>query len=101
METAIAAVWEELDLLKNEAIDERELKKIQHRFESTIVFSETSILNKAQNLGFYEILDRAELMNEEVETYLAITPAEMQRVAGEIFRPEGSATLVYVPTEAA
>ena len=99
METAIAAVWEELELLKNEAIDERELKKIQHRFESTIVFSETSILNKAQNLGFYEILDRAELMNEEVETYLAITPAEMQRVAGEIFRLEASATLVYVPAE--
>jgi predicted Zn-dependent peptidase len=99
IDDAIAAVWEELDLLKNEAIDERELKKIQHRFESTIVFSETSILNKAQNLGFYEILDRAELMNEEVDTYLAVTPADMQRVAGELFRHEASATLVYLPIE--
>ncbi len=97
IDDALAAVWEELNLLKNEAVDERELKKIQHRFESTIVFSETSILNKAQNLGFYEILDRAELMNEEVDTYLAVTPADMQRVAQEIFREEVSATLVYLP----
>ena len=63
IDDATAAIWEELELLKKEAVEERELKKIQHRFESTIVFSETSILNKAQNLGFYEILDRAELMN--------------------------------------
>ncbi|MBL7783802.1 MAG: insulinase family protein [Saprospiraceae bacterium] len=97
VDDALAAVWEELNLLKNEAVDQRELKKIQHRFESTIVFSETSILNKAQNLGFYEILDRAELMNEEVDTYLAVTPEDMQRVAKEIFREEGSAILVYLP----
>ncbi|MCC6281498.1 MAG: insulinase family protein [Saprospiraceae bacterium] len=97
IDDALAAIWEELELLKKEVIEERELKKIQHRFESTIVFSETSILNKAQNLGFYEILDRAELMNEEVETYLAITPEEMHRVANEIFRAENAATLVYLP----
>jgi zinc protease len=96
-EDALAAIWAELELLKQEAIDERELKKIQHRFESTLVFSETSVLNKAQNLAFYELLDRAELMNEETETYLAITPAEMRQTAQHLFRPENSATLVYLP----
>jgi len=94
---ALAAVWEELDLLKNEPIDTRELQKIQHRFESTVVFSETSVLNKAQNLGFYELLDRAELMNEEVETYLAVTPADMHRVANALFQANNSAVLIYVP----
>lgn len=100
IEDALAAIWVELDILKKEAIEERELKKIQHRFESTIVFSETSIMNKAQNLGFYEILDRAELMNEEVETYLSVTPEDMHRVANEMFRKEVSATLVYLPAVA-
>jgi hypothetical protein len=38
-------------------------------------------------------------MNEEVDTYLAVTPADMQRVAGELFRHEASATLVYLPIE--
>lgn len=96
---ALAAIWAELDLLKTEPLAERELLKIQHRFESTLVFSETSALNKAQNLAHYELLDRAELMNDEVETYLAVTPADLQRTANEMFQPNNSAVLVYVPTE--
>jgi Predicted Zn-dependent peptidases len=96
-EEALAAVWAELELLKNAAIDERELLKIQHRFESTLVFSETSVLNKAQNLAFYELLDRAELMNEETDIYLKVTPQEMKAAANELFRAENSATLIYLP----
>ena len=97
-EAALKAIWEELDLLKKEVIDDRELKKIQHRFESTVVFSETSVLNKAQNLAFYELLDRAELMNEEVGIYLNVTPDDLHRVANSMFREDNSATLIYVPT---
>ena len=97
IEDALAAIWGELEQLKNEAIEERELKKIQHRFESTLVFSETSVLNKAQNLAFYELLDRAELMNEETDIYLGITPQEMLSTAQDIFRVENSATLIYLP----
>jgi predicted Zn-dependent peptidase len=99
VDDALAAIWGELEQLKNEAIEERELQKIQHRFESTLVFSETSVLNKAQNLAFYELLDRAELMNEETEIYLGITPIEMLQTAKEIFRAENSATLIYLPAE--
>ncbi|MEI6411205.1 MAG: pitrilysin family protein [Bacteroidota bacterium] len=94
---AIAAIWEELDILKKEPLETRELQKIQHRFESTVVFSETNVLNKAQNLAFYEILDRAELMNEETETYLAVTPSDLHQAAIELFRPDNSAALIYVP----
>jgi len=97
VDDALAAIWGELEQLKNEAIEERELQKIQHRFESTLVFSETSVLNKAQNMAFYELLDRAELMNEETDIYLGITPAEMLQTAKELFKPENSATLIYLP----
>jgi len=100
-ETALAAIWTELDALKAVPIETRELEKILHRFESTVVFSETSVLNKAQNLGFYEILDRAELMNEEVATYHAVTPADLQRVAQEMFREEHAGVLVYLPAKSA
>ena len=96
-EAALAAIWEELEQLKSEPLAARELVKIQHHFESTIVFSETSVMNKAQNLAFYEILDRAELMNEEVDAYLAVTPDELHQAANELFRADNSATLIYVP----
>ena len=97
VDDALAAIWAELELLKTEIIEERELKKIQHRFESTLVFSETSVLNKAQNLAFYELLDRAELMNEETEIYLNVLPDELHRSAQNLFREENSATLIYLP----
>lgn len=97
IESAVEGLWKELDILSNEAIEERELLKIQHRFESTVVFSETSVLNKAQNLAYYEILNRAEWMNEEVDAYLNVTPADMQRMAKETFHKDNAATLVYVP----
>jgi zinc protease len=97
-DAALEAIQGELDALKKAPIETRELEKIQHRFESTVVFSETSVLNKAQNLAYYEALDRAELMNEETELYLKVAPADLQRVAGEIFRPDNSATLIYVPS---
>ena len=45
----------------------------------------------------YEILDRAELMNEEVDTYLAVTPDELHQAAIRLFRADNSATLIYVP----
>jgi predicted Zn-dependent peptidase len=96
-EAALAAIWEELEALKKQPIEQRELEKIQHRFESTVVFSETSVLNKAQNLAFYELLDRAELMNEEVGIYLAVTPADLHRAANALFQANNSATLIYVP----
>jgi predicted Zn-dependent peptidase len=96
-EVALAAIWEELELLKTQPIDARELQKIQHRFESTVVFSETSVLNKAQNLAFYELLDRAELMNEEVAVYLAVSPADLHRAAQTLFRADNSGALIYVP----
>lgn len=96
-ELALSAIWDELDQLKNAPIPDRELQKIKHRFESTIVFSETSVLNKAQNLAFYEVLDKAELMNDETDMYHSVTPASMHQTACALFRPDNSATLIYVP----
>jgi predicted Zn-dependent peptidase len=96
-EKALDAIWQELRILQQTPVDGRELDKLRHRFESTLVYSEISILNKAQNLGYYEALQRAELMNDETDIYLSVSAADIQRLAQEIFRPENSATLLYVP----
>jgi zinc protease len=96
-EAALEAIWTELNALKNAPIEARELAKVQHRFESTVVFSELSVMNKAQNLGMYEILKSAEYINEEVDVYLAVKPDDLHRCAQEIFRSENSVTLTYLP----
>lgn len=95
-EDAISAIWNELNFLKSEKIDERELEKMQHRLESSVVFSEMSALNKAQNLAVYEALCGAEWMNEELQAYLKVTPDDIQEVANKIFRPDNSCELTYI-----
>lgn len=97
VESAIAAVWEELHLLQTTGVPERELKKIQNKFESNLVYAELSILNKAQNLGFYELLNRAEWMNEETAVYLSVQADDLREAAVHLFRRENSGTLLYVP----
>ncbi len=100
-EAVIAAIWEVLNALTQAPIGERELAKIQHRFESTVIYSETSILNKAQYLGFYELLQEAELLNQEVDIYRQVSAEDLHRVAQQLFRPENAVVLVYEPKFAA
>ena len=66
IEEAEAAIWEELEILKNERISERELQKLKYKAETTVSFSESSVLNKAMNLAFYELLGDASLINKEL-----------------------------------
>ena len=45
------------------------MEKVKNKFESSTVFSNTSILNKAANLAFFELLGDPGLINNEVESY--------------------------------
>lgn len=101
IEQAEAAVWEELDKLKNEPVPEAELMKVKNKTESTMVFAEMSLLEKAMNLAYFELMGDAENLNHETEKYLAITSEEIRDQAQKIFRRENLSTLVYLAEEAA
>ncbi|TDS12880.1 M16 family metallopeptidase [Sphingobacterium paludis] len=88
-------LWNQLALIKQENVTDMELQKVKNKVESTMVFAELSILDKAMNLAFYEALQDAALYNEEVEKYLAVSTTDLQRVAQHIFVKENSSTLLY------
>jgi len=96
IEGAEAAIWEELEKLKNEIVEANELTKVKNKTESTMMFSEMSLLDKAMNLAFFELLGDAELLNLETSRYLAITPQHVQRQARHLFRKQNSSTLIYL-----
>ena len=52
--------------LKERTSDINEMEKVKNKYESSIVFSYTNILNKAVNLALYELLGDPELINNEV-----------------------------------
>ena len=96
IEQAEAALWEELEKVKNEEIPADELTKVQNKTESTMVFSEMSLLDKAMNLASFELLGDAEMLNQETSKYLAVTAAQIKKAASNIFRKDNSSTLVYL-----
>ncbi|NDV64050.1 pitrilysin family protein [Bacteroides sp. 224] len=95
LEQAEEAVWNELNLLHQELIETQELDKVKNKFESTWIFGNTSYLNIATNLAWFELITRAEDMLHEVDKYRAITAEQLQRVATETFIPENSCILYY------
>jgi len=95
-ESAEKAIWQELQKMVNELVTESELTKVKNKTESIMVFSEMSLLDKAMNLAYYELLGDAELLNTEIDKYLNITAQQIQAVAKTTFTKEKSSTLYYL-----
>lgn len=99
LEEAEQHIWKELEKIKSEKVEESELQKVKNKVESTMLFTELSILDKAMNLAFFEMLSQAEDYNQEVAKYAAVTAEDVQRVAKELFSKENSSTLFYKSKE--
>jgi len=95
VEEAEAAFMEEISALQNTEVPLRELEKVKNKFEANTLFGELNVMNKALNLGFYEMLGDLDLINREVSLYRAIDAERIRTCCQRIFRPENSSTLVY------
>jgi len=96
IDKAKKAIHFQLEKLKTEKIPGEELVKVKNKLESSLVFSEISVLNKAMNLGYYELLGNAQLANLEIEKYRKVTPGQMQSIAQELFDDQNCSTLYYL-----
>jgi len=96
IEDADKAIWSELEILKNELVFDEELIKVKNKFESTFEFSEMSLLDKAMNLAYYELLGDAELFNSEVSKYLKISAEDIKTVSQDLFQEQKATTLYYL-----
>lgn len=93
------AIQKELELIKTALINEDELSKVKNKIESTTQFSETSVLNKAMNLSFAELLGDANDVNLEVENYQKVTAKGINRIANEILNETNCSTLIYAKSK--
>ena len=95
LQQADEAIEKELSLLVEESIPEREIRKWVHKFETGYLFSNMSYVDKAANLAYYELIDRAEAIDEEVEKYHRITSDTLRSAAQSIFKATNASTLYY------
>ena len=95
MAEADKAIDEELEKMKLQLVTVDELQKVKNKMESSHVFGEIEVLNKATNLAVSELLGDANMVNMEVEKYLSVTAEQIREQANSIFRAENCSTLYY------
>jgi len=95
LEEADVAIILEIEKLRTTLIAKDELQKVKNKVESTLVFSEMNVLDKAMNLAFAELNDKAGDVNLEAGKYQAVTPEKIMTIAKNVLKPENCTTLFY------
>jgi predicted Zn-dependent peptidase len=96
IEKAEAAIELELDKVRKDLLDDRELQKVKNKTESVMAFEDMSVMNRAGSLAFYELLGDGELMNTEFQKYQEVKSEDLHRIANEVLTNENSNTLWYL-----
>ena len=95
LEAANEAVENEISRLLEGGVTEKELQKSKNKIEAMIAFEDMSLLSRANNLAFYELMGDAAMINGEWERYQAVTEESLLMAAKEIFRDGNCNTLFY------
>jgi len=95
IEKAEKQLNKELNNLVREKVDEEELQKVKNKVEAVHEFSKTSVLHKAMNMSFYELLGDAERINTEIDKYRKVTPEDIKRVSNYLMKESNCSTLYY------
>jgi predicted Zn-dependent peptidase len=96
-----AEVEAELSRLKTQTVSNDELQKAKNQTLRDFILSRQTVQTRGEELGYAAvILKDANLVNTEPARFLAVTPADIQRVAQKYFVAQ-NLTLVEVYTKSA
>ena len=70
-------------------------QKVKNKTESMIAFEDITVMSRANSLAFYELLGNAELINQELSNYNAVTAENIRSYSKQIFDPANSSVLYY------
>ncbi|MFM6948374.1 MAG: M16 family metallopeptidase, partial [Aquirufa sp.] len=86
------------DLLKKfvkDGITEEGLQKVKNQAESSLVFSEVEVLNRAMNLAMAANAGNVEYVNQETDKIQAVRKSDLEFWAEKLFLRDSSCTLWY------
>lgn len=95
MQDADRAIWSELEKLQTQLVPEREFTKVLNQVESSNVFEEINLLNRAMNLAYFELLGDASLVNDEIKKYRRINAELIKSYAKSVLTHTNCSTLYY------
>ena len=89
---------EEIAVMQNELISERDYEKLMNQFENRFVNSNSSVEGIASSLATYHLLyGDANLINTQLELYSSITREEIRDVAKKYLSPNQRVEIKYLP----
>lgn len=98
LKTIQDALDDEISLLQNEAISQEEFEKVRNQFENDLVSSNSSVAGIAENLADNHVyMGNANMVNTELQRYMAVTKDDIQRVAKKYFTKDARVILYYLP----
>ncbi len=96
----VKEVDDEIVKLQTDLISEKELQKLQNKYESQYVDGNSNVEGIASNLAsFYLLYGDVNLINTEIEMYHSITREEIREVAKKYLNPNQRLLLDYVPAK--
>ncbi|MEQ6167883.1 MULTISPECIES: pitrilysin family protein [unclassified Ekhidna] len=95
------AMIAEIERVKTEDISDREFQKLQNQIENDFVSSNSTVRGIAESLADYHVYyGDANLINSEIDRYMAVTKDDIKRVAKKYLTPDNRVTLYYLPKSA-
>lgn len=96
LETLDKLINEEVEKVKAEGVTEEEFQKARNNKEAEFASSFGTMATRARNLARYHVFyGNANLINTELDRYMAVKREDLQRVAQKYFTKEGDNILHY------
>ena len=90
-----------LKLMKTQPVEAKELQKAKNQVIANFILGRQTAQQKADAIGQYAVLGKdPDLVNTELERFLRVTPADIQRVARQYLVPQRRTVLVVEPPQA-
>jgi zinc protease len=87
----------EFDRVKTELISDKEFQKIRNQVENDFVTRNSSVAGIAESLANYHMyFGDANLINTEIEKYMAVTKEDIMNAAKKYYNPENRVVLYFM-----
>jgi predicted Zn-dependent peptidase len=91
-------IYAEIEKVKTTPISDAEFQKLRNKVENDFITGNSTMAGIAENLANYHVYFKdANLINTEIDRYMQVTPADLQRVAQKYLTPQNRVVLTYLP----